>query len=372
MFEGSTVTASAAAAATIATTIVTTTAVTGDSSALARSVSPLGRAALGAERLLPVAAPLQTLLPGGGLRRGRAVAVRGAAAPSLAMALGAEASRAGSWMAVVGPLAGEPAGGRSAGGRSARGRGGTPGAVADLGVEAAAGLGVALERVVRVAIGSAADDAGGDRGAALRWADAMAAILDGFEIVVTAVPAAAVVVRKVQRRLARREAAVVVIGDPGALDVDVELRGRVGVWEGLDEGAGHLRRRRLDVSAAGRRMPRPARADLWLPAADGRLDAGGVPAILDVPTFDVPARGPDVSALDAGGVPAAPDVSALDAAALDAPARSGLLHGSSAGVLERLWLDPLLDPEPGGTDPDGADDVDETGGERRRSLSRVG
>src|SRR5689334_10995109 len=62
----------------------------------------------GVHRVLPVAPELSGLLPGRGLRRGSTVAVAtGRAAPagggtSLMLALLAEASRAGSWCAVVG------------------------------------------------------------------------------------------------------------------------------------------------------------------------------------------------------------------------------------------------------------------------------
>ena len=153
----------------------------------------LGRAALTSQRLLPVVAPLRTLLPGGGLRRGRAVTVRGAAALSLAMALVAEAHgrvRGPSWLAHRPDR--QPGDQRShrlsrwctgRGGRRRRRRwctgrsagvggvGGGPGlpeagraglsmavrVAALVGLprsvlEAVAGLGVALERVVRVAV----------------------------------------------------------------------------------------------------------------------------------------------------------------------------------------------------------------------------
>lgn len=52
------------------------------------------------ERLLPVAAAFADLLPGRGLRRGSVIAVTGSHA--LALALVAEASRTGSWVATVG------------------------------------------------------------------------------------------------------------------------------------------------------------------------------------------------------------------------------------------------------------------------------
>ena len=88
---------------------------------LAAAVAPT---TLARQRTLPVADPFVPLLPDGALARGRAVSCRGIAATSLAVALAAEATTAGAWLAVVD--------------------------VPWLGVEAAAELGVPLERLVRV------------------------------------------------------------------------------------------------------------------------------------------------------------------------------------------------------------------------------
>jgi hypothetical protein len=42
------------------------------------------------------------------------------------------------------------------------------------------------------------------------------------------------------------------------------------VWQGLDEGHGHLQARRVTIEAGGRRgADRSRRVDLWLPASDG-------------------------------------------------------------------------------------------------------
>ncbi len=88
---------------------------------LAAAVAPT---TLARQRTLPVLDPLSTLLPDGALARGKAVSCRGIAATSLATALAAGATAAGAWLAVVD--------------------------VPWLGVEAAAELGVPLERLVRV------------------------------------------------------------------------------------------------------------------------------------------------------------------------------------------------------------------------------
>lgn len=244
----------------------------------------LARAALRAERVLPVAEVLRPLLPSAGLPRGRAVATRGRAALSLAMALVAEASAAGSWLALV----------------DHPGPGGAP---LDLGIEAAEDFGIALERVVRVTPGTTSTAASG-AGSGAVWAEVMAAVLDGFELVVTTVPAAvpAAQGRRVQGRLKAREATVVVVGEPRVLDVDLELRGRVGAWEGLGAGAGHLRRRRVEVSVSGRRVSRSRVAELWLPGPDGRVAAtsAGLERYLLAPELDAGFdAGSEVNRLDA-------------------------------------------------------------------------
>ena len=125
---------------------------------LAAAVAPT---TLARQRTLPVADPLIPLLPDGALPRGRAVACGGIAATSLAVALAAEATVAGAWLAVVD--------------------------VPWLGVEAVAELGVPLERLVRVDPGRADRHDGS-------WADLVAAVLDGFEVVITRVP------QRVERR----------------------------------------------------------------------------------------------------------------------------------------------------------------------------
>jgi hypothetical protein len=192
---------------------------------------------------LPVAAPLQPLLPEGALARGRTVACRGVAATSLAVALAAEAATAGAWLAVVD--------------------------VPWLGVEAVAELGVPLERLVRVDPGETAGSFGG------AWADLVAAVLDGFELVVTRVPRrlSAAVLRRVLARMQARESVLLAIGEPGPLVPDVAIDASAAVWEGVADGWGHLRGRRVTVTATGRRVPRTRRTELWLPGPDGAVAA---------------------------------------------------------------------------------------------------
>ena len=134
---------------------------------------------LARQRTLPVAEPLIPLLPEGGLVRGRAVSCRGVAATSLALALAVEATTSGAWVAVVD--------------------------VPWLGVEAAAELGIPLERLVRIDPGAAG------------WADLVAAALDGFEVVITRVPSRldAGTLRRVQHRVQAREAVLLAVGQSG-------------------------------------------------------------------------------------------------------------------------------------------------------------
>jgi hypothetical protein len=203
---------------------------------LAAAVAPT---TLARQRTLPVAEPLQPLLPDGGLVRGKTVSCRGLAATSLTLALAVDAMRVGAWLAVVD--------------------------VPWLGVEAAAELGVPLERLVRVE--SPGDAAG--------WADLVAAVVDGFELVVTRVPRPvnAGMVRRVLSRVQAREAVLLAVGDPGPLTADVSVEAAVRVWDGVEGGAGYLRRRRVMVEASGRRIPRPRHVELWLPGPRGVVAA---------------------------------------------------------------------------------------------------
>lgn len=218
---------------------------------LAAAVAPT---TLARQRTLPVAAPLQPLLPEGALARGRTVACGGVAATSLAVAVAAEAAIAGAWLAVVD--------------------------VPWLGVEAVAELGVPLQRLVRVDPGQTA----GSFGAA--WADLVVAVLDGFELVVTRVPRRMNqgMLRRVLARVQVREAVLIAVGDPGPLVADVAMEASAAVWEGVAGGWGHLRGRRVTVAATGRRVPRRRHAELWLPGPDGAVAAveDPIPALRSV------------------------------------------------------------------------------------------
>ena len=205
------------------------------------------------QRTWPVVGPLAPLFPEGALVRGRAVACRGVAATSLALALAAEATTAGAWLAVVD--------------------------VPWLGVEAAAELGIPLERLVRVDPGPSAASV------AAVWADLVAAVLDGFEIVVTRIPRhlSAAVARRVQARLQAREGVLLALGGgagsaAGPVPVELTVEVTAPVWEGIERGWGHLRGRRVTVASSGRRVPRPRQVDVWLPGPGGGVAAVGTVA----------------------------------------------------------------------------------------------
>lgn len=218
---------------------------------LAAAVAPT---TLARQRTLPVADPLIPLLPDGALPRGRAVSCGGIAATSLAVALAVEATVAGAWLAVVD--------------------------VPWLGVEAVAELGVPLERLVRVDLGSVSEPrSASERSAHGSWADLVAAVLDGFEVVITRMPKRvnAAVMRRVQARVQAREAVLIAVGDPGPLVADITMEASTPVWEGVEHGSGRLRGRRVTVSATGRRVPRPRRAELWLPGPDGMVAPAAEP-----------------------------------------------------------------------------------------------
>ncbi len=210
-------------------------------------VAAVAASSLAGERVLPVDEVLGNLFgrPGAvGLVRGQVVHCGGVAPLSLALAVAAEATRAGAWLAVVD--------------------------VASLGLDAAVEMGVPLERLVAV-----------ESGPARNWAEVMGAVADGFELVVTAPQrsVSASMARKVHQRLSVRGVVMLMLGDqhpaaPSEL-ADIELRATSPVWDGLGDGNGHLRARRITISASGRRMPHRRSVDVLLPGPSGRLEAAG-------------------------------------------------------------------------------------------------
>ncbi|MEV0328612.1 hypothetical protein AB0H63_19510 [Micromonospora echinospora] len=213
-----------------------------------------------AQRVLPVLPELTGLLPNRGLRRGSTVSVatgqpRRSGGTSLMLALLAEASRAGSWCAVVG--------------------------VPTFGAVAAAEAGIALDRLALVPHPGP------------EWATVVAALIDGVDVVVTAVPAtvSASVAGRLAARARQRGSVLVPYGRWAGADVTLQVVR--GVWEGIGPGRGRLRRREVTVSARGRgAAARPKEITVWLPG-DGRTrivprSAASRPAT----PATVPRRGP--------------------------------------------------------------------------------
>lgn len=154
---------------------------------------------------------------------------------ALALALMAEPSRLGAWSAVVG--------------------------IADLGWEAAAGIGVDLSRTVMV------PDPGD------QWVEVVAALAEVVTVVVLRPPAR--VSERVQSRLGARlrngAAALVVWGSWPRSDARLMLREQCWSgegWAGPGRGEGRLHARRASVDVRRGAGPRRSAA-LWLPSPDG-------------------------------------------------------------------------------------------------------
>ena len=237
--------------------------------------------ALAREQLLPVLTPLAPLFPEGGLRRGSTIFVEGPGATSLALALGAATSAAGSWVAAVG--------------------------LPSLGMLAAAELGVALERVVVVATPPAE-----------AWATVVAALLDAVDLVWAGLPSrvGAGDARRLAARARERGSVLMALassvagaggaggaggggaagggsgaagaagagrgagGDGWLQPVDVRLRTAAAAWAGpAGAGSGRLEARRLEVVVGGRgAAARERRVPLLLPGPAGEVTADPAPA----------------------------------------------------------------------------------------------
>ena len=217
----------------------------GSAAARARLEAVAARArpvALAREHVLPVLGPLEPLLPGG-LTRGTTVAVPDGST-SLALALVAGPSAAGSWVAAAG--------------------------CTTLGLAAAAGYGVALDRLVVVAAPPPE-----------HWASVVATLVDAFDVVLVRPPRRlrAADARRLAARTRERGAVLVVSGPwPEAPELRVDLV--ESEWQGLGAGHGHLHARRVTVEASGRRgAGRPRRAELWLPAPGGGVETAPPPPV---------------------------------------------------------------------------------------------
>ena len=189
------------------------------------------------------------MLPRGGLQRGEVVSCEGVAAVSMAMALVAGPSQAGSWVAWVG--------------------------VPGVNAMALHQMGVALDRTVWV--GDAASDDGSNGWGDAVWGDVLAALVDGVDVIVVGPGVCGLrpsTARRLTARLQNRGAVLVAIDQP-VFGADLRLETRRPVWHGLGRGHGLAQGRDLEIEVTGRRAARSARHPCQLPTATGMLGASG-------------------------------------------------------------------------------------------------
>jgi hypothetical protein len=188
---------------------------------------------------LPVVAPLAPLFGEAGLVRGRTVACTGDAALSTALALSAAATRAGSWLAVVG--------------------------VPNLGIAAAIEAGVAVERIVLAQPPRASRE----------WVATVAALVEGFEVLIVATPTSlsASDARRLQTRVMARQAVLIVVdlptlasvGEASVFASDIDVYANTVSWSGIERGAAHITQRTVQVRVDGRRCSSPREQTITLP-----------------------------------------------------------------------------------------------------------
>ena len=160
-------------------------------------------------RNMPTVPALARILPGGGLQSGGSYAVRNST--TLAMALLAGPSATGAWCSVIG--------------------------LPDFSVEAAQGIGIDLERLILI------PDPG------TQWLTVTAALVDVVTVILTRAPEhlAPTEGARLRARLRQRGAALITLG--AWKQSDSTLGVAESAWEGLGSGTGHLRGRRMKITA---------------------------------------------------------------------------------------------------------------------------
>lgn len=208
---------------------------------LAALIDKIRPTVLSGERTLEVPESLQSLFPLGGLARGSRVRIGGPGSASVCMAIVSEASRRGSWVAVVG--------------------------VGAWGWSAAARAGLRLDRSVFVTPPPTS-----------QWGTVVAALVDAVDVVIVD-PTHQVTTSDARRLAARsRERGSVIIEvvvEDGRRrfrwpsDPDLGLMVETVSWTGLGQGHGTLGDRWMSVVASGRRgAAKTRRADVLI-SADG-------------------------------------------------------------------------------------------------------
>lgn len=202
-------------------------------------------ATLAHERTLPVVDELVELFPAKSLQRGSTLAFHGSGATSLALAAAGQAVRTGSFLAIVAPES--------------------------FGLASCIDFAIPLRRVVQFVLPSDASN----------WAQAVAAIVEGFDIVLLADRhrVGSSHARQLVARNRERGSVLMRVGGPAWSDA-ADLRFDVAspAWAGLGQGFGHLQSRQVAVQVAGRRFHGSQRRHhLLLPAIDGGVQTSVAP-----------------------------------------------------------------------------------------------
>ncbi len=176
-------------------------------------------------RILPTHPVIGRLLPGGALKEGATYSVDRSL--TLLMLLLAAPSAAGVWCGVVG--------------------------VPEFGVEAAAGFGIDLERLVLV-------PQPGDQ-----WLATTAAIADALGVIVIRPPrqASDASVARLSARLRKRGATLLVLGTWPQSEAMLSIT--ASTWTGIGNGHGHLQTREATVTVTSKTGGRPRSARIRLP-----------------------------------------------------------------------------------------------------------
>ncbi|SMG32697.1 hypothetical protein [Agreia pratensis] len=172
--------------------------------------------------------PMMRAVLGRGLRRGTVYSISGST--SLALALVAAASQSGEWCGVLD--------------------------VPDLGLEAAAGWGIDLDRLVWVA------DPGD------RWMSTVGSMADVLGLVIVRAPArvTSAEASRLVARLRQTRSTMLVLGEWP--QPESQIRVVSSTWTGLGDGYGHLTDRHLELEVRqGQSAGPPRRSRLRVPAA---------------------------------------------------------------------------------------------------------
>ncbi|MFT4596596.1 MAG: hypothetical protein ACI9TF_000842 [Paracrocinitomix sp.] len=249
------------------------------------------------ERTLPVIQDLAAMVPSGALQRGSTLSVHGVGATSFALALAGQAVREGSFMAVI--------------------------ASPSFGLAACLDFDIPLRRIVQFVLPSNTEN----------WAQAVAAVVEGFDVVMLADEhrASNSQARQLLARNRERGSILIRVGGPAWPDA-ADLRFDVGSpeWSGLGQGHGHLLARKVAVQVAGRRYHGPKRVhEIMLPAHQGGVaPATPAPATPLAPAPVIPAVVVLEPAMSLTSVTDAPVI-----AAPAAPAEAGRFAGADIDAM---------------------------------------